>query len=74
MRSVRCILSIGALSLAAAALLTSAAAFADHVHKTKVFAGVKVNGGTVTHSKDGKDSVLTLSDERVFRSCWPSRP
>lgn len=36
----------------------------DHnSHTTKVFAGVKVNAGTVTHTKvDGKN-VLTLSDD-----------
>jgi hypothetical protein len=38
----------------------------DHnTHTTKVFTGVKVNAGTVTHSKvDGKN-VLTLSDDFV---------
>ena len=32
-------------------------------HTSKPFAGVKVNGGTVTHSKQGNQHVLTLSDD-----------
>jgi hypothetical protein len=32
-------------------------------HTSKPFAGAKVNGGTVTHTKDGNRSVLTLSDD-----------
>jgi len=37
----------------------------DHAdsHTTKPFAGAKVNGGTATHTKDGKVNVLTLSDD-----------
>jgi hypothetical protein len=35
----------------------------DHAHMTTVFSGVKVNGGTVTHSKAGKSIVLTLSED-----------
>ena len=36
---------------------------ADGPHTTKPFSGVKVNGGTVTHSKQGKQNILTLSDD-----------
>jgi hypothetical protein len=32
-------------------------------HTSKPFAGAKVNGGTVTHSKNGDRNVLTLSDD-----------
>lgn len=32
-------------------------------HTTSVFSGVKVNGGTVTHTKDGMKNILTLSDD-----------
>jgi hypothetical protein len=38
---------------------------ADDPHTTKPFSGVKVNGGTATHSKQGKRHVLTLSDDFV---------
>ena len=36
---------------------------ADDPHTTKPFSGVKVNGGTATHSKQGKQHVLTLSED-----------
>jgi hypothetical protein len=46
------------------AVMTSAASFADHDrHHSGTFAGVKVNGGSVMHSKQGKMHVLTLSDD-----------
>jgi hypothetical protein len=32
-------------------------------HTSAPFKGVKVNGGTVTHTKEGRISVLTLSDD-----------
>jgi hypothetical protein len=32
-------------------------------HTTKAFSGAKVNGGTVTHMKEGDKSVLMLSDD-----------
>jgi hypothetical protein len=38
--------------------------FAEHnKHHSKPFSGVKVNGGIVTHSKQGNQSILTLSDD-----------
>jgi tetratricopeptide (TPR) repeat protein len=47
--------------LLAAGLLAATGAFAADAHTTAPFAGVKVNGGTVHHTKvDGKN-VLTLS-------------
>ena len=61
-------------ALAVLAMLASTGAFAQDMHKDKgmmmmdahtssIFKGVKVNHGTVTHSrKDGK-TVLTLSDD-----------
>jgi hypothetical protein len=36
-----------------------------HTHTTKVFTGVKVNVGTVTHTKVNGKNVLTLSDDFV---------
>ena len=36
---------------------------AQDAHTTNAFSGVKVNGGTVTHSRQGDKSVLTLSDD-----------
>src|SRR5690242_5764900 len=36
---------------------------AQSAHTTNAFQGVKVNGGTVTHSKQGNNNVLTLSDD-----------
>lgn len=37
--------------------------FAQDSHTTSEFHGVKVNGGTATHSKLGNKNVLTLSDD-----------
>jgi len=37
--------------------------FAQDTHATNQFHGVKVNGGTVTHSKQGDRNILTLSDD-----------
>jgi len=48
----------------AAALSLSVAVLADnHNHMTNTFSGVKVNGGSVMHSRQGKQMVLTLSDD-----------
>ena len=45
-------------------LLSAATGFANNqTHTTKPFSGVKVNGGTATHSKQGNQNVLTLSDD-----------
>lgn len=62
-RQIRCA-SLSGIFL----LLTTMAVFAnqgmaDDPHTTKAFSGVKVNGGTVTHSKKGKQNVLTLSED-----------
>ncbi len=54
-----------AVSLGVTATGSSAQTMDHNTHTTKVFTGVKVNVGTVTHTKvDGK-SVLTLSDDFV---------
>ncbi|PYV92733.1 MAG: hypothetical protein DMG90_03905 [Acidobacteria bacterium] len=45
------------------ACLLSGASFAQNAHTTNQFHGVKVNGGTVTHSKQGDRNILTLSDD-----------
>jgi hypothetical protein len=53
-------------SLAALAVLTTAAASPNHapvVRVSKAFAGAKVNGGNVTMTIDGGKTVLTLSEE-----------
>jgi hypothetical protein len=43
--------------------LTAMTARADDEHTSKVFQGVKANTGTVTHSRQGNQEVLTLSDD-----------
>jgi hypothetical protein len=45
------------------ALAGTSRAADTHSHTSKPFAGVKANTGTVTHSKEGGRSVLTLSDD-----------
>lgn len=45
------------------AALALAAPAAAQSHVSKPFAGVKVNGGTVTHSVENGKHVLTLSDD-----------
>ncbi len=54
--------AVCSLALLVACLL-SGASFAQDAHTTNQFHGVKVNGGTVTHSKQGGRNVLTLSDD-----------
>ena len=49
-------------ALVAAWSLLAATSFAEN-HTTKPFAGNTVNGGTVTLSKQGNRTVLTLSDD-----------
>jgi len=64
-RQVR-LLQVFALSLLlVAGLVLAPGAFAADMHTSKPFAGVKVNGGTVTHSKQGNKNVLTLSADFV---------
>jgi hypothetical protein len=48
--------------IGAAALMTGSAA-AQNAHVSKVFAGSKVNAGTVTHSVQGGKHVLRLSPD-----------
>ena len=56
---------IGATTLAALvfALAGTSGAADTPTHTSKPFAGVKANTGTVTYSKEGGRSVLTLSDD-----------
>lgn len=49
--------------LIGAILFAAMSAVAADVHTSTKFAGVKVNGGTATHSKEGDKSILTLSDD-----------
>jgi hypothetical protein len=49
--------------LTVVSLLAATSSFADHTHTSKPFAGVKANTGTVTHSKEGKKNILTLSED-----------
>lgn len=60
------VLAVLALTLAAV-LATGGTdgAFAADTHTSGPFAGAKVNGGTVTHSKDGETDILTLSEDFV---------
>lgn len=46
-----------------ARMFNSGAADQTQTHTTNTFSGVKVNGGTVTHSYVGGKSTLTLSDD-----------
>jgi len=46
--------------------------FAQDAHTTNQFRGVKVNGGTVTHSKEGDRDILTLSMISKSRT-YPTR-
>jgi hypothetical protein len=51
-------------SLIVVGMLAATSSFAEHdKHHSKPFSGVKVNGGTVTHTKQGNQSSLTLSDD-----------
>jgi hypothetical protein len=54
---------IAALLLLVAGLLLTGTSFAADAHTTTVFKGVKVNAGTVTHSRQDGKNVLTLSDD-----------
>jgi len=50
-------------ALVAVGLLAATSSFAADAHTSKPFSGVKVNGGTVTHAKQGGKNILTLSDD-----------
>jgi hypothetical protein len=66
MRNVSKIFTASVTIAAASAflgLLSPVSGFAEHSHKTNTFSGAKVNAGSVTHSKDGKMNVLTLSED-----------
>ncbi len=54
----------GSLALSLAFVL-AAASFANDQHTSAKFEGAKANTGTVTHSKQGNMSVLTLSSDFV---------
>ena len=56
---------IGITLVLALALSFAVAPVLAQMHTTKPFAGPKANKGTVTHSKEGGKSVLTLSDDFV---------
>ena len=52
--------------LVATGMLAATIIFAEsQMHKSKPFIGPKANKGFVTHTKQGNDSVLTLSDDFV---------
>src|SRR5262249_31566525 len=46
-------------------LLAASLALAADSHTSRPFSGVKVNGGTVTHTTRGGRQILTLSDDFV---------
>jgi len=64
-RQVRLFQVLALLLLLVAGLVLAPGAFAADMHTSKAFAGAKVNGGTVTHSKQGNKNVLTLSADFV---------
>jgi len=51
--------------LATVGMLVAATGSANEMHKSKPFMGPKANKGYVTHTKQGNDSILTLSDDFV---------
>ncbi len=52
------------LLLGVASIVVIANAYANgHEHTTTVFQGKVVNGGTVTHVREGSKSILRLSDD-----------
>jgi hypothetical protein len=61
--SKRITLRHAAATLAAIALLASGTVLAQGGHTSRPFAGAKVNGGTVTHTTQGRMHVLTLSPD-----------
>lgn len=60
MRSIR---RMAFVALIAMGLLAATTGMASGSHTTKPFSGVKVNGGTVTHTEQGGRQVLTLSED-----------
>lgn len=56
---------IGMTLMLALALGVAVAPALAQMHTSKPFAGPKANKGTVTHSKEGGKSMLTLSDDFV---------
>ena len=67
-RGLALLATVAALSLAAAGVLMAQEMKSMQgmsSHSSKPFAGPKANKGTVTHSKVGGKSVLTLSDDFV---------
>jgi hypothetical protein len=44
-------------------LLLASASFAQESHTSGPFSGVKVNRGTVSHTKQGEKNILTLSED-----------
>jgi hypothetical protein len=67
MAATRSIRNLGfqVLALATAVGLLLANGFAEEMHTSRPFAGAKANSGTVSHSKVGGRSTLTLSDDFV---------
>jgi len=63
MGSVRLKRSARIIVLAAVGLAPIRTSFAAGSHTSRPFAGVKANTGTVTHTKENGQSVLTLSDD-----------
>jgi len=57
---------IGFTLMLALALSVMVAPVLAQTHTSKPFAGPKANKGTVTHSKEGGKSMLTLSDDFVI--------
>ena len=52
--------------LLVAGLVLAPGALAADMHTSKPFAGVKVNGGTVTHSKHGTYSKSVIRRQDIF--------
>lgn len=65
MRNSRMLPLVAAVSLLCLGALAGGtfAAGAETAHVSSAFAGAKVNGGTVTHTREGGKQVLTLSSD-----------
>src|SRR5436309_5260073 len=72
--TMRELIAATALAVLLFALANGGRAAGPHTHTGEPFAGVKANTGTVTHSKEGGKSVLTLSDEHMGTIKAPELP
>ena len=63
MRALRNSFHLGAVALMVVGAALCAGARHEMTHTSSAFQGKKVNGGTVTHYREGNQSILRLSDD-----------